>query len=376
MNSRKLLILLPLIIIVDGIFTKISAQQSPPENSFAVIAYCHGAPEDIDLYPVEKLTHIIYSFLHLDGNQFFANKYDSLAITKLTGLKSRNPELKVILSLGGWGGCPTCSDVFETEQGRSDFSNSVKYLLKKYKADGLDLDWEYPALESIPGFKYSPDDKQNFTLLIRSLRQTLGNSYELSFAGGGFTDFFYKSVEWDKVMPLIDRVNIMTYDYINGYSTKTGHHAPLFSTPEQEESTENAVRILDSLGVPKNKMVIGAAFYARIFKNTDSINHGLYRNCQFEGYIGYRDFAGYFDQHPGFTFYWDDIAKAPYAYNFEQQLFTTFDDERSVALKTTFAKENGLNGIMFWSLNSDAPNNGLIDVIHKTLNNKPTGNEH
>lgn len=367
MNKQKILIAIALLIVVTCHISNVRAQTSSPDNSFAVIAYCHGAPDDIDAYPVEKLTHIIYSFLHLEGNSLTAGVHDSIAITKLTGLKKKNPNLKIILSLGGWGGCPTCSDVFANEKGRQGFSHSVKHLLEKFSADGLDLDWEYPALESIPGFKYSPDDKQNFTLLIRSLRQTLGNGYELSFAAGGFTEFFNNSVEWDIVMPLLDRVNIMTYDYINGYSTRTGHHTPLYSTVEQPESTDNAVRFLDSIGIPKNKMVIGVAFYARIFKDADSTNHGLYRDCRFEGFVGYRNFSDYFSRHEGFRFYWDDIAKAPYGYNPHQQLFATFDDKRSIALKTTYARDNGLNGIMFWSLNGDSPENGLIDVINTTL---------
>lgn len=376
MIKRKFFWALPLVIILTSLLSRVSAQTNSSGNSLAVIAYCHGAPDDLDSYPIEKLTHIIYSFLHLNGNELVAGVHDSLAITKLTGLKERNPGLKVILSLGGWGGCPTCSQVFSTEKGRKDFSISVKNLLEKFKADGLDLDWEYPAMESIPGFAYSAADKQNFTLLIRSLRQTIGENYELSFAAGGFTDFFDKSIEWDKVMPLINRVNIMTYDYINGYSTKTGHHTPLYSTSGQEESTDNAVKLLSTFGVPKNKMVIGAAFYARIFNNADTINHGLYQKCQFEGFVGYRSFTEYFSQHPGFVFFWDDIAKAAYAYNAEQKLFATFDDERSVALKTTYAKEQGLNGIMFWSLNSDAPDNGLIDIIYRALNQNPAVYEH
>jgi len=376
MSNRIAIWSLLLVMIATSFLNKVTAQTPSSENSFAIIAYCHGAPDDLNLYPVEKLTHIIYSFLHLSGNKLVAGPNDSLAITKLVGLKERNPSLKVILSLGGWGGCPTCSDVFSTETGRMEFSNSVKYLLEKFRADGLDLDWEYPALESIPGFAYSATDKQNFTLLVKSLRQTLGDKYEISFAAGGFTDFFNKSIEWDKVMPLINRVNIMTYDYINGYSTKTGHHTPLFSTPGQEESTDNAVKLLTSFGVPKNKIVIGAAFYARIFNNADSINHGLYRKCQFEGFVGYRSFTEYFNQHPGFVYYWDDVAKAAYSYNAEQKLFATFDDEKSVALKTCYAKEKGLNGIMFWSLNSDAPENGLIDVIYRSLNQKSIGYEH
>jgi len=361
-RRTNILLLALTVIIACSTLHSAKAQKAP---KLAVIAYFMGKGPEADSYPVEKLTHIIYSFLHLEGNVLKDRESDSIAITHLVSLKQRNPGLKVILSLGGWGGCPTCTEVFATETGRQEFARSVKHLVAKYKADGLDLDWEYPAIASVPGFAYSPNDKGNITLLVKALRETLGKGYELSFAAGGFREFFVNSIEWDKVMPSLDYVNLMTYDLVNGYSSRTGHHTPLFSTPEQQGSVDYAIRFLDSLGVPKNKMVIGAAFYARILRNAKNENHGLYQDAEFAAYVNFHDFGSYFKAGSGFTYYWDDIAKAPYRYNAEKELFATFDDERSVELKTRYALSKQLGGIMFWSLNGDRFEHGLLDVIDK-----------
>src|SRR5690606_10326806 len=134
---------------------------------------------------------------------------------------------KVILSLGGWGGCPSCSEVFATAKGRKEFSESVLALNRSFKTDGMDLDWEYPTIEGYPGHRFVPEDKDNFTALVQQLRQTLGEKYEISFAAGGLHKFLDESVDWKAVMPLVDKVNIMSYDLINGYSTTTGHHTAL-----------------------------------------------------------------------------------------------------------------------------------------------------
>ncbi len=331
----------------------------------AIIAYYNGDGSGISNYKTSQLTHIIYSFLHLKGNNLTAGKADSLAISRLVKLKETNPKLKIILSLGGWGGCPACSDVFNTETGRKDFAQSVLRLLKSYHADGLDLDWEYPALESVPGYHYLPDDRHNFTLLIETLRNTMGQEYELSFAAGGFSEYLKTSIEWDKVMPMVDYANMMTYDLVNGNSKRTGHLTSLFSTPEQRESTDAAILFLDSIGVPMNKVVIGLAFYARLYSGVEPLNNGLYQKGKFSGYISYKESEEKLGSKAGFLYYWDSKAKAPYSYNASTKTFATFDNLQSVYQKAKYARDNKLGGIMFWELTNDKESGGLLDMIYE-----------
>ena len=112
------------------------------------------------------------------------------------------------MSLGGWGGCETCSHVFAKDAGRKEFAESVKELNNYFKTDGIDLDWEYPAIQGLEGHEYTKDDTQNFTALVKILRKKLGRKNEISFAAGGFTQFLATSVEWDKVAPMVDKINL------------------------------------------------------------------------------------------------------------------------------------------------------------------------
>lgn len=355
-------------VVIFFITLSAAAQSSSESDKPAVIAYYAGDEKRIDAYPIEKLTHIIFSFCHLKGNQLSVDdQKDTLTIRRLVSLKERNPSLKVLLSLGGWGGCKTCSPVFATEAGRKEFARSVKRLNRYFKTDGLDLDWEYPAIPGPPGHPYAPGDKQNFTLLVKALRKALGKKHEISFAAGGFTKFLNESIEWNEVMPLVNNVNLMTYDLVHGYSTTTGHHTPLYSTPEQIESTDHAVRMLDSMGVPKNKLVIGAAFYARIFDVEQVTNNGLYQPGKFKTSLSYMRFNKDSLQQEGFTYYWDDVAQAPYLFSAAKKQLITLDDEQSVMLKTKYAVEQKLYGIMFWELGNDKAVNGLLDAIDKAL---------
>lgn len=341
------------------------AKKPVGKSSLAVIAYYAGQAAQVDSFAAEKLTHIIFSFCHLKGNKLaIDNARDTATIQQLVGLKKRNPNLKVLLSLGGWTGCETCSEVFSTEDGRSEFALSVKELLDSTNTDGLDLDWEYPAIQGPPDHKFTPEDKPNFTKLIVQLRKAIGRKKEISFAAGGFTTFLERSIEWKKVMPLIDRVNLMTYDLVHGYSTVTGHHTPIYSTPQQKESADNAIRFFDSIGIHRNKLVIGAAFYARIFENVDSVNNGLYRPGNFKRGMPFKAYPIVLSSDSGFVYHWDPVAKAPWLYNARQKLFVTYDDTTSMRLKTAYAKEKKLNGIMFWQLGEDTFSNGLLEVIY------------
>ena len=353
-----------ILLLVSAINAQVSSKKK-----ITVTAYYAGDAKSVDEFPIEKLTHIIFSFCHLKGNKLHVdNTNDAETINKLVSLKKRNPSLKVILSLGGWGGCKTCSQVFSTEEGRKEFAQSVKELCEEYKTDGIDLDWEYPAIEGFPGHQYLPEDKHNFTLLLQTLREILSNKYEISFAAGGFTKFLTESIEWKEVMPLIDRVNLMTYDLTNGYSIVTGHQTPLYSTLQQIESTDHAVKYLDSIGVPKNKLVIGAAFYARIFDADTTANNGLYQLGKFDRSVSYKEFNRQLLEEQGYTYFWDSVAQAPYMFNPQTKKIYTFDDERSLTLKTKYAIDEGLDGIMFWELSIDNSKHDLLNAIDKAAN--------
>ena len=357
--------LLLLFFLMTVLFSFTSRESVTDDNrEIAVIAYYIGNEKAIDNYQVSKLTHIIFSFCHLEGNRLDVDDAgDSATIKKLVSLKKNNPKLKVLLSLGGWGGCEFCSPVFSTESGRNEFVQSVKELNDYFGTDGIDLDWEYPAIEGYPGHKYQSADRNNFTALVKAIRKSLGPQHEISFAAGGFNDFLRKSVDWKEVMPEVNNVNLMSYDLVNGFSQTTGHHTPLFSTASQIESTDNAIRYLTSIGVPPGKIVIGAAFYGRTWERVNNVNNGLYQPGKFKSFVPYRQFDKQISRDSGFVFYRDSVAKAPYSYNASKRIFATFDDKLSISQKTQYVKDKGLHGIMFWELTLDDHQNGLLDMI-------------
>ncbi|MDE2053780.1 MAG: chitinase, partial [Xanthomonadaceae bacterium] len=84
---------------------------------------------------------------------------------------SRDPNLKVDISVGGWaaGGF---SEAAGTAAGRKAFADSAAQMLVAHDADGLDIDREYPG-HNESGIASSPNDRRNFTLLLKTVRASL-----------------------------------------------------------------------------------------------------------------------------------------------------------------------------------------------------------
>ena len=116
----------------------------------AVIGYIfadRGEMLDPVAIAVEKLTRINYAFFRVhNGLIAERGKFDTDNLAVLTGLKRRNHQLQVVVSVGGGdGGSAGFSDMALTVEGRKKFVDSAVAIVEKYNVDGIDVDWEYPG---------------------------------------------------------------------------------------------------------------------------------------------------------------------------------------------------------------------------------------
>ncbi len=349
-----------------------------------------------DLIPVEKLTHIIYSFTHvIDGEMKFRNPDEAgPKLEALVRQKERNPDLKVMIACGGWG-ADGFSDMALTPESRAKFIQSAREFITEYQLDGMDMDWEYPGISGA-GTMARPEDTLNFTALMKGLRKMLDSFDQpklLTFASAGWKRY-YDFIEVQEVMQYADFMNVMTYDQVSGESMYTGHHTPLghvdreeiVKTPFQRHLDSLAVangnpvsgphsveRIVDFLierGVKPAQIIIGAAFYGRVWKGVPPVNQGLYQRGRsiHIGWYAYHQIRSKYEPDSSFVRYWDEKAKAPFMYQAADSLLLSYDDTVSVALKTRYAIDKRLGGIMFWELGNDTKEEGsLLDAIHKVV---------
>ena len=317
-----------------------------------------------------QLTHLNVAFGHVKEAAIVTEHMRNLHV--LEQLKEFNPELVIVLSVGGWsaGGF---SEAAGTQEGRALMARSAVEALKRHAFDGIDLDWEYPCYAQA-GIAASAADKGNFTLLLKEIREALDEqaaadrrSYLLTIAVGA-DQYYIDGTEMDRVQQYVDYVQLMTYDMRGGFQTLTGHHTNLY-TPVGDLfriSTDASVRLFEQAGVPRSKLVIGAAFYSRMWKDVPDRNQGLYQMTAAAGGYGpeYTELAAEYIDKNGFTRYWDDEAKAPYLY--DGSTFISYEDEESIGCKCAYVRQEGLLGVMFWEYSCDKTLQ-LLDAIHREL---------
>ncbi len=353
------------------------ASEAPPE--YKRIGYVHGT---VDVTPDEarQLTHVNYAFANVteDGRVVLEQKQDSVNLAKLRALKSANPDLKILLAVGGWAWSDYFSNAALTDSSRARFARTAVNLLQKHNLDGLDIDWEYPGQPEQDNV-YRPEDKKNFTLLLHTVRRHLDelgqrdgrtgdDRYLLTIAAGADADFVKHTNMVAAHQPL-DFVNLMTYDFHGSWAPHTGHLANLYPPAEPDTVQRSAAAAVDlfvKASVPPHKLVLGVPFYGRSWTGVEPKNDGLYQPYDASsGSFSYDTLANHLAEWSGFTRQWDEAAQAPTLWNADSSLVITYETPRSLRAKAHFVRLRGLGGIMYWEHN--AGDGTLLRTLHEHL---------
>lgn len=343
-----------------------------------VVAYVMGRAELPPISP-EKLTHINYAFAKVSdaGEIHLPNPSAPAHLAQLRQLKVRSPSLKVLLAVGGWG-ADGFSDAALTGASRERFARSAVAMLRRHQLDGIDLDWEYPGQPG-PGIKHRPEDRENFTLLLESLRRHLdalsaeqgrtgADRYLLTIASAA-GDYF-RHTEMDRLHAHLDWINIMTYDFYTSGSRTTGHHAALYRSDDpaaQASSADASVRQHLDAGIPPHKLVIGAAFYGRAWTGVAAGSDGMFEPyTKYAGEHAYSKLARDYIGQRGFQRRWDPVARAPYLWNPDSTTVISYEDEQSLRAKAAYVRQNRLGGVMYWEHGHD-PREVLLDALSRAL---------
>lgn len=314
--------------------------QPPKAPDYVVVGYVTSWG---DRLPDPTLvTHLNYAFGHVSDSFDSVRVDNPERLRSIVALKENHPGLHVMLSVGGWGS-GRFSEMAASEPLRQSFAAHCMKTIGEYGLDGIDIDWEYPT-SSAADISSSADDRQNFTLLMRDIRQAIGKDFLLTFAD--FADTTY--VDYREVMPYVDFVNLMTYDITN----PPGHHSALYRSDIAGELTvSEAVEHHLEAGVPLAQLVMGMPFYGR--PSPDYQGSRPYGQMILDSLYQER---------------WDSTALVPYLVDADGYMVLAHENVRSIAHKCEYILTQGLHGAMYWDSDNDDDAFTLSRTVWTLLN--------
>ena len=362
MQNKRRLPLLILVIILLLSLAEVPRASAAGEGGEVVGYYASWAARQgytPDRLPAERFTQINYAFAKIEDGRLVLGdpEGDGKALEALTALRKRNPELRIVLSVGGWDESTYFSDVASSSARRETFAQSCLSLITRYGLDGVDLDWEYPVSGGAAGVIHRPRDRENFTLLLRTLRQALdrqgrkdGRRYVLSIAGAVGSGYL-NCIEPRAAAELVDHVFLMAYDFHGPWETRADFNAPLYATTDgptrYRASVDGGVTAWLERGVPAEKLVLGMPLYGYLYQGAGGLYGAFDKAVSVPWDKVKRDYL------PSAAYRQLRHREAEVPYLTGRNSLLSYDDEISIAAKAELARRRGLGGVGFWELSQD-----------------------
>ncbi|XP_030753416.1 acidic mammalian chitinase-like [Sitophilus oryzae] len=323
--------------------------------------YASSALRTLDVSDINPflLTHIYYAFVTVYSNGTLSIQNEAKGFVEpLAELKSINPDLKVLFTLVQTN--KSLSDVVSNKDLRTTLIQNGYDLVKKYNYDGIDIDWEYP----------SSKDKDNFMVFLQELSEEFHKHNYLVTAAVCAIPTAKYGYNVSEMAKYLDVINIMTYDFYGAWSAHTGLNSGLYASSldsgyeKKYLNVNTSVNNWVSSGTPKNILAFGVPFYGRTFNLTDPSSHGIHSKSKGAGKIKTPTFYQIEKYFADYTDVWDDEQKGYYKYL--NSTWLSYDEQKSVALKTKYACDQGLKGLFVWHLGADDVK-GEISGVNQTL---------
>jgi GH18 family chitinase len=230
----------------------------------------------------------------------------------------------------------------------------------------------------------------NQKVVLGDVRDYYLNTYQnlsLTIAVGAAPDKM-DDVEWNLIAPLVDIINLMSYDFFGTFDPITNHNSPLYAPAQgdPEFNVDKSVqRLINNYGVNPNQITVSVAFYGRSHKTVGApglhvAGTGTSDNVVFQADLGTPMYYSILDSMHLFDKHWDTQAEVPYITGKGSlQTFVSYDDKTSIARKAEYIIDNNLRGAIIWEITGDyietSSGSGIIqstplaDTLNYTLCN-------
>ena len=307
-----------------------------------IVAYLmSGGAKQPDL---SLFSHINYAFVYVtDDGQMVVHNPEELS--HLADLRDQS-DCKLLVSLQQRGRTAFCTRS-KTAEGRARIGQQCKELVDTYRLDGIDVDWEYPGINLMTGEDNCETCREDFIALLSAIRAAIGPDKLLTIACGATPDT-QRHTDFVRAAQILDRINIMGYDY-NWNKFGKAHHSNLYPSSvgigNHEICGDACVKMMLDLGIPAEKLVLGLPLY------------GYQSGKGSEGFLRYGEITDLAKQ-PGYAIEFDEAAQQSYLTK-DGEMIVAFDDPKTIAIKADYIKKMNLGGMMYWQYALDDAENTL-----------------
>ncbi len=296
--------------------------------------------KDVDPAQLEMglYTHICHAFAEVSktGPLRFPSEDQTRKLISAAHAK----QAKVLISIGG-----ADSNAALSANKTEDLADQLVKRVHDFHYDGVDVDWEAPE---------NPDQSGRTSALVQLLRKRLPKA--LITMAVSADDYSGKRFITEDLLPYVDWMNIMTYDYCGPWVDTVLHNAPL---PEVIKS----IAYWKSRGWPAEKLMLGIPNYGRRIHAThfgDPAPKGTYVGDEVDYIEAVRLIKS------GWKPMLDADAQSPYIVKPSGDEMITYEDEASAKRKGHLAMVSGLRGFFFWEITSDF--DGKSNILARAAN--------
>ncbi len=344
-------------------------------------------------------THAYSCVLHDPAGETGANG----TLQKLKALKTSNPNLKILISIGGALGSGNFTNAADDVH-RDAFAQSCVnmfidggYATPKVTGlfDGIDIDWEFPK---------SAADAADYTKLLAAFRTKL-DTYKTNhpavlqqllvtsaISPNNGPDWQLQNIDFSSTgaTQYVNFFNVMTYDYAGSWNTSPISTAPYSSI------IVNIPNLIGQ-GIPPSKIVLGVPFYgvhyagnfkgdttgtplSTLLSQAAAVSNGpvqtpatansgpATQDTDYESIV-----TQTLDTSAGTTNLNVSVAHdsdgSAWAFDSKNLLLWVYDDATTIKQKAVWARGQNLAGMMTWELGKDTAAGTLLCAMEGAINN-------
>jgi GH18 family chitinase len=327
-------------------------------------------------------SHINFAFATIDPKTFEvlpADNRDKDLYKRLTALKTYDPNVQILIALGGWtfndpGSTATVfSDLAASETKQKKFFDSLTNFLSVHDFDGVDLDWEYPEATDRSG---KPEDYKNFPTFMKNLKNALDgtagrNTLSITLPA---SYWYLQHFDLKNLAKHVSFFNIMSYDMHGTWDEGNTWTGSFLNAHTNLTEIKQGMDLLWRNDVKPDQVVMGLAFYGRTYTTIggcvepgcEYASGGLAGKCSHEtGILLNNEIMDIINERKLKPKLYKEATVKVVTWDDQ---WVSMDDKDTLGLKADFAREQCLGGIMVWAISHDTPTADFSRDLAKVSN--------